>query len=257
MTEQQPDVDNTPVFEQLWGITNELRQKLDARFEVHLDVSTKELQNYSAQNAEVYGSLNTFSGSEIDWLVHQWARKPKSGFNYIRLVIWLGSHIRVPHLAFEFATFGHLFFYMDYIPRTDLSTDLEYLDRYYESVNQTYLNLQEDSRFQPFISKSLYIRQVLSPTCLLFTCPVANETLEFISNIAFEMMNPWLRWVDEAEPVPESERTALSKRDLIVRRAVAERDPGNENSVRLFGEELTDKLVRSLWGGDRILKSGS
>lgn len=33
---------------------------------------------------------------------------------------------------------------MDYIPRTDLFTDLEYLDRYYETVNQTYLTLQAD-----------------------------------------------------------------------------------------------------------------
>ncbi|MDZ7958091.1 MAG: red chlorophyll catabolite reductase [Aulosira sp. DedQUE10] len=251
MTEQQPDLDNTLVFEQLWGITNELRQKLDARFEVDLDVSTKELENYSAQNGEVYGTLNAFSGSEIDWLVHQWTRKPNSGFNYIRLVIWLGSHICVPHLAFEFATFGHLFFYMDYIPRTDLSTNLEYLDRFYEPVNQTYLNFQEDSRFQAFISKSLYVRQVLSPTCLLFTCPVANETLELISNIADEMMDRWLIWVDDAETVPESERSALAERDLIMRRAIAERDPGNQNSVGLLGAELTDKLVRSLWGGDR------
>jgi hypothetical protein len=161
-------------------------------------------------------------------------------------VVWLGSHIRVPHLAYELASFGPLLFYMDYIPRADLFTDLEYLDRYYEPVNQTYLNFQEDSRFLAFNSKSPYIRQVLSPTCLLFTCPVANETLELISNIAYEMMDRWLSWVDEAETVPESERSALAKRDLIMRRAVAERDPGNQNSVRQLGAELTDKLVRSL-----------
>lgn len=257
MTEQQPDVDNTLVFEQLWGITNQLRQKLDARFEVHLDVSTQELQKYSAQNGKVHGTLNTFSGSEIDWLVHQWARKPDSGFNYVRLVVWLGSQIRVPHLAYELAGFGQLLFYMDYIPRADLSTDLEYLDRYYEPVNQTYLNFQEDSRFQPFISKSPYIRQVLSPACFCFTSPVTNETLMHISNLAHEMMDRWLIWVDEAETVPEEAREALAERDLIMRRAIAERDPGNQNSVRQLGAELTDKLVRSLWGGDRILKSGS
>jgi hypothetical protein len=255
MTQQQPDVDNTLVFEQLWGITNELRQKLDARFEVHRDVSTKELQNYSAQNGEVYGTLNTFSGSEIDWLVHQWARKPNSGFNYVRLVVWLGSHIRVPHLAYEFASFGQLFFYMDYIPRVDLSTDLEYLDRYYEPVNQTYLNFREDSRFQPFISKSSYIRQVLSPACFCFTSSVANETLMHISNLAYEIMDRWLIWVNEAETVPEEAREALAERDLIMRRAIAEREARIQNSVQVLGAELTEKLVRSLWGGDRILKS--
>ena len=48
MVDQQPKVDNTPVFEHLWGITKELRQKLDARFELQPDVSTKNLQSYSA-----------------------------------------------------------------------------------------------------------------------------------------------------------------------------------------------------------------
>ncbi|GAB1542963.1 hypothetical protein NUACC21_56370 [Scytonema sp. NUACC21] len=52
----------------------------------------------------------------------------------------------------------------------------------------------------------------------------------------------------------ESERAGLSERDLIVRRTIAERDPGNENSVRLFGVEFTNKLVRALWGGDSIGK---
>jgi hypothetical protein len=67
------------------------------------------------------------------------------------------------------------------------------------------------------------------------------------------MIDRWLDWVDEAEPVAESERTALSERDLFVRRTVAERDPDNQIAVRLFGAEMTDKLVRSLWGGERIL----
>jgi hypothetical protein len=40
MISQQPNVDNAAVFEQLWGITNELRQKLDARFTLHPEPST-------------------------------------------------------------------------------------------------------------------------------------------------------------------------------------------------------------------------
>ena len=250
---QQLHVDNTSVFEQLWGITNELRHKLDARFQVHPDPSTKSLQTYSALTGEAQGSLNTFSGSEIDWLVHSWLRAPKSGFSNMHLTIWLGSQIRVPHLAFVFATIPQLFFYMDYIPRTDLYTDLEYLDRYYEPVNQTYLTLQADSRFEPYISKNLYMRQAQSHTSLCYTSPVTDETLSVARTVAYEMMDRWLTWVNEAEPVAESERTVLSERDLFVRRAVAERDPDNKIAIRLFGPELTDKLVRSLWGGDRSM----
>ncbi|MBV8885057.1 MAG: hypothetical protein JO235_13820, partial [Chroococcidiopsidaceae cyanobacterium CP_BM_RX_35] len=103
MVDQQPKVDNTPVFEHLWGITKELRQKLDARFELQPDASTKDLKSYSATTGSAIGSLNTFSGSEIDWLVHSWLRDPDSGFSNMNLSIWLGPQRRVPHLAFAFA----------------------------------------------------------------------------------------------------------------------------------------------------------
>lgn len=89
MFEQQLGIDNTALFEQLWSITNELRQKLNARFEIHPDASTQNLQEYSATNGEAKGSLKTFSGSEIDWLVHSWLRDPKLGFSNMHLTIWL------------------------------------------------------------------------------------------------------------------------------------------------------------------------
>lgn len=201
---------------------------------------------------EAHGSLNTFSGEEIDWLVHSWLRDRQSGFCNMYLNVWLRSHIRVPHFAFGFATVPHLFFYMDYLPRTDLLTDLEYLDRYYEPVNQTYLNLQADSRFQPYISKNLYMRQAQSNTSLCYTSQATQENISVAQTVAHEMIDRWLKWVDEAELVPEDAQAALSERDLFVRRAVAERDPDNKIGVRLFGEELTEKLVRSLWGGERL-----
>src|SRR5919202_7027863 len=145
MIEQQPD--NTLVFEQLWSITEELRQKIEARFELQPEPATQDLQDFSSPDGNVKGSLNAFSGREIDWLVHSWLKK--SNFSTMRLTAWLGSHIRVPHLAIELGTVGNIFFYMDYVPRTDLVTDLEYLDRYYEPVNQSCLTLQAHSRLPP------------------------------------------------------------------------------------------------------------
>lgn len=46
-------------------------------------------------------------------------------------------------------------------------------------------------------------------------------------------------------------RTALAKRDLCMRRISAERDPGNQVAMQLFGSELTNTLVQALWGSDR------
>jgi Red chlorophyll catabolite reductase (RCC reductase) len=235
----------------LWAITNELRQKLDARFELHPEPSTKDLQEYSNADGTVTGLLNAFSGAEIDWLVHSWLRNPQQNFNTMRLTTWLKPHICVPHLAFEFGTIGRIFFYMDYVPRTDLRTDIDYLERYYEPVNQTFLQLQANQNLSLFTSKSLYIRQFQSPISLCYTCPVTEESLELVRTVANEMLDRWLIWVNEAEPVPEDTRETLAERDLFLRRTSAERDPGNQMAVRMFGEELTHKLICGLWGGER------
>jgi Red chlorophyll catabolite reductase (RCC reductase) len=255
MTQQPTDLDNKAVFEQLREITKELCQKLEARFQLHPDPSVEDLQQYSSLDGNIKGSLTAFSGEEIDWLIHSWLGNPeKSNFSTMRLTTWLKSHIQVPHLAFEFGTLpnGNILFYIDYIARTELLADLAYLDRYYEPVNQTFLKLQEDSRLKVFISKNVYIRLFQSPVSLCYTGAPTFETLELTGTLAHERLDRWLTWVDAAKPVPEDARTALAARDLSLRRISAERDPGNKFAAQLFGAQLTDKLVRSLWGGDRI-----
>ena len=62
-----------------------------------------------------------------------------------------------------------------------------------------------------------------------------------------------MKRVDEAEPVPQARREKLAADDLARRRNIAERDPANVMAVRFFGQEMTDRLVRALWGGDRLL----
>ncbi|MDJ0707390.1 MAG: hypothetical protein QNJ46_29300 [Leptolyngbyaceae cyanobacterium MO_188.B28] len=250
MAELQPNIDNKTIFTRLWDISGELRQKLEARFELHPDPSTATLKAYSSAISEARGSLNAFSGPEIDWLVHTWMYNPKTGVGALGLTIWLGPHIQTPHLIFEFGTTPEILFNMDYISRSDLSTDLEYLDRYYEPVNPIYLSLQADLRLSPYISQVLYVRQFQSPTNLCYTCSATEDSLELIRTIAHEMLDRWLVWVNEAEPLPEEAQATLVKRDLFVRRTAFERDPGSKWLMQMFGQELTDTLVRALWGGD-------
>ncbi|MDJ0702955.1 MAG: hypothetical protein QNJ46_06700 [Leptolyngbyaceae cyanobacterium MO_188.B28] len=251
MAELQSNIDNKTIFAKLWDLSVELRQRIEVQFELHPDPSTTKLKSDSSPIGEAKGSFNAFSGPEIDWLVHSWLKNPSSGFSNMHLTIWLGPHIRVPHLAFAFATIPESFLFIDYVARTDLSTDLAYLDQYYEPANPTYLMLQSDPRLSPFISKSTYIRQVLSATSLCYTGKSSEEFLELTRTVAHEMLDRWLIWVDEAQSVPHDKRVALAERDLFVRRTIAERDPANLLVEKIFGPELTNILVRALWGGDR------
>lgn len=251
MVNSQSNTDKSTTFDKLQAILAQLHQKLETRFTLHPNPTSQELQTFSNLDGQISGSLSTWSGPEVDWLVSSWISNPQRNFSTMRLTTWLGSQIQVPHLAFELGAFPNVFFYIDYVPRVDLWNDLQYVERYYEPVDQTYLALRDNANLTQFVSKSLYVRQFQSPIHLCYTCPPTAESFSLIENVAQEMLDRWLNWVAQAEPVPEESRAALAERDLNMRRISAERDPGNQVVVRTFGAELADKLVRGLWGGDR------
>lgn len=247
MIEQPPHLNSIDVFNNLWSLTNEIYQKLETRFQLHPDPITEDLRAYSSPDGNITGSLKAYAGDEIDWLTHSWLGNAQKSFSTMRLTVWLSSHIQVPHLTFEFGLVPQIFFYIDYIPRTELLTNLEYLQRYYQPVNETFLQLQTDPRLTRFMSKSVYIRLFQSPASLCYTS-TSTEVVELIRTIAHDTLNRWLTWVDAAEATPENAKLALAERDLFVRRTCIENDPDNQMAAKMLGKELTDKLVRSLWG---------
>lgn len=114
-------------------------------------------------------------------------------------------------------------------------------------MNATYLELRENPNLSLFVSKALYVRQFQSPTSLCFTGSLTEDSLSLLRNTAHEVCSRWLTWVKQAEPVPSDRRPALAERDLRMRRVTAERDPGNALAAKIFGEELANQLIRSLW----------
>jgi hypothetical protein len=143
--------------------------------------------------------------------------------------------------------------YVDYVPRVDLMARTDYLDTYYEPFNEDWLTLRGDDRVAPFISRALYVREALSETAICWSAPEpSDEVMALLEQAVTERVDRWLAMVATAAPTPLEDRAALAARDLTVRRNVAERDPANIMGDRLFGAELTQTLIRALWGGDRV-----
>lgn len=242
----QTDLDQAVLFECLQSILNELYGEVTHHFAI-LPKPDQPFESFSSPDNTVTGSLLTSTGKEIDKLVYSWLNAAQLRFSTMRLTIWLSPLIQVPHLAFEFGTNPNLFFYMDYIPRVDLWTDLSYAEHYYEPTNSTYLELRDNPNLSVFVSKALYVRQLQSPAHLCFTCSGTEDSLSLIRRTAHEMCSRWLTWVDQATPVPADTQAVLAERDLRMRRISAERDPGNAVAAKIFGAEFTNQLVRSLW----------
>ncbi len=252
MLDEQPTVDRTEVYERLWSLAGELRAKFDERFDLTIDPSCKELETYGGETGP-RGSLKTYTGPELDWFVHSWVGDPAESFTNIHVTGWLGPHVKVPHIGFAYGTLPNLWFMIEYMPRTDLSVDLESLDAYYAPVNDRWLEIRQDPRFAYFVSRSLYVRQVMSETSFVFTCEETDENLDLIAELSHEQLDQWMGWLDEAPEVPHGQRQAIADRDLAIRRTTSERDPANVIAERFFGTDLTDRLVAQLWGRDRVL----
>ena len=251
--ESGASVDVTRTYTALWALVDELRQKVEKRFAVTRDPSTERFETYGDPATGPTGTIRGCSGAEVDWMVHSWIANPTASFTNIHLTVWLGPQVRVPHFGLAFGTFPQVWCYLDYLPRADLLVDLDYLDTYYEPLNDEHLEVRARPGLDVFVSRALHVRESLTDTAHVFSCADHDLALPTVTELAHSRLDRWLQWVDEAPEVPVAERGALRERDEAVRRNIAERDPANVMGVRYFGEQLTSDLVRALWGGDRQL----
>ena len=252
MVDSSPGLDRQSNFEQLWQLTGELFDRVKARFELNLDPSCKDLMPYKGIDG-AGGYLANYAGPEIDWLVHSWTGNPKATFTNMHLTIALGPHIDAPHFGFALGTIPDFFVYMDYLPRRDLWTRPDYADKYYGNANQTYLAMQSNKAFRPFISRDFYTRVAQSPASLCYGAAVNDLNMATIRKVSHAHLDNWFLMIEGATAVPADERAALAERDLLIRRTITERDPANVVVDKLFGQDLGRRLVRQLWGADRKL----
>jgi Red chlorophyll catabolite reductase (RCC reductase) len=256
LVEQSPDVDNREIFTQLWAILAEMNEKIQARFELKLDPCSDRFRDYkaisvAADGAE--GSLHTYSGPEVDWYVHSYIGSPESTFSNMHITLSLGPQYQVPNFGFALGTVPDLFMYMDYIPRVDLLSNIDYVDKFYTEVNEEFLDLQSDDRFNPFISRDLYTRVAMTPTAVGYTARSEEDVIAKVRGVAMSRLDRWLAWVDEAELTAVEDRAKIAERDQQIRRNICERDPANSLGDRLFGKETAEAMVATLWGGTRTL----
>jgi len=245
--------DVSETFATWLALVERLKARLAERFELERDPSSEVLEDFGGGNGPA-GRVRTYAGPEIDWMVHSHMENAAMGFCNVHLTVWLGPQVKVPHFGMALGAFPQGWVYLDSVPRTHLLTDTDSFDRYFEPLNAEWEQVRQDNDFlEPFVSRSAFVRAGLSPTAHCYMAPADSRTTDLVTSLAEAQLERWIGWVDAAERVPAEEQAALAANDELIRRNIAERDPANEMGDRFFGPEMTNTLVRALWGGDRQL----
>ena len=250
MLDEAPDVDVRETWQALWDILSEIKDRIVAEFEVIRHPSSVAYDYYQAGDFE--GSLNTYSGPQLEWFVHSWLGNRTASLLDMNLNVWLGPHIDAPHLCIVFGTVPHLFHYSDLIARRDIGVDADYVRRYYEPENDDYLAFRGDPRFTWSVSHGAYMRAIISPVAHSYT---AERTLDNVEVLRGHVMKRFERWLDQvrtAPPVREQDRAALQERDHRLREQVYSLDPMNALAERFMGVETAQKMVKLRYGADQL-----
>lgn len=243
--------DRTQAHELLGSGMRRLGEQLYAAFPVKRNELSVPYHEYGDSGGRMRGSLVAYTGEELDWVIDSWIASPAMGFCNHHLTVWLPASTPVPHIAFAVGTIPEMFVFMDLVPRSDLWVDLKALDTYYEPFNERFMSISADPAFKPFVSRAAYIREAISPIGICKTCEPTEDNIQKVFSVFGETLRVWSDWVKDAPPVAPSRRRALARRDTFVRRTVCERDPANIVAEKVLGPELTDKLVRVMWGAER------
>lgn len=245
---EAPNVDVSAAWERSWKILSGVKERVAARFPVERHPSSVGREYYTSSNEQWEGSMNTFTGESVDWLVNSWLGSRKNSILDMNATVFLGQQTRVPHLIVVFGTIPKVFFYADYCPRVDIRTDESYLKKYYEPANSDFLKLRGDPRFTWSVSHGIYMRSMLSPVCLSVTAEMNDGVFDTLEEYVNTFVNRWFQYLDEAEPIPMNERAAQQEFDFKVRELGYKLDPMNKLAANIFGEGEVEKMVENRMG---------
>lgn len=246
---ENPNVDVSDAWARCWGILSTVKGRIADRFpQVQPDEDCKDRNYYTSPNKEFEGSMQAWSGPGCDWLVNSWLGNRKASILDMNATAFLDQQTDVPHFVMVFGTIPKLFFYFDFTPRRNLMTDTAYLDRYYGPINEAYLKLRGHPEFQWSVSHGTYMRSLTNPSTQSLTGDLTDANIDLLKDYAMSMLDIWLDWIDQASPIPESERAALRKYDHTVRRLGYERDPMNKLAEQVFGEDQVENMLKIRMG---------
>ncbi|XP_051116626.1 red chlorophyll catabolite reductase [Andrographis paniculata] len=242
----------------------DLLSTVDSRLGSSLQSCTlpSDVQHFGNDSGTARATLNLRSGipsSQIDLIVGSWihCELPSGGaLNITSLSAYLRASTDAPHFLLDLiqSSSTSLVLVLDLTPRKDLIMYPEYLKTYYEDpqLDRHRQRLHDLPQVSPYISPSLYIRAILSPTAIIASIDVgASEGTTEIGDIIRDHIDPISKeflnfWIESCactdRNLGEVEQTYLAERDRVIKNKTIEVDLGS-SFPRLFGKDVAERTL--------------
>lgn len=237
--EDNPNVDVSKQWERCWNIHGKINDRILKHFsDAKLHPISEGAEYYTSEDGQMEGSFAGYTGGGIDWYVRSWLGNRKASIIDMNINVALSQHIKVPNLMIIFGTVPNLLFYADYVARSDVKVDEDYVNKYYEGdSNQDYIDFRANTDFVWSASHGPAIRGMQSPVCSSYITELTDEHIDQCEAYLEKFVDRWFKWVEEATEVPVEERDALQNYDYTYREYTNRRDPMNVLAERVFGAE--------------------
>ncbi|QBY04537.1 hypothetical protein E2K93_09105 [Thalassotalea sp. HSM 43] len=250
-------MDTSETYNQVLALRDEIWQYISTELNFSEDLGCQDIHNFNDLQGNHLGRMRNFTGDNdnpVDWVIHSDIGQPQNTFTNIHLTFWMKGNTDVPHLGMAFGTLPEAFYYVDMMPRYELVTHPEHVEKYYDAINDVAMAHQNElfeHGVKPFNAAMPFIRASLSP------CAVAGVgPLSFFENNAkqkiWAVVKHWLELVKNAQQDDDQMQCQKRRqRDYDQRRSIVYLDPANPIAERLVGKQAADRLIRILAGEER------
>lgn len=201
------------------------------------------------------GTLTSWNANRyIDWLAtsHLIYSDDESGSlpggikEQIDISLFMTPDSSIPHLEMTIASLTDRYIlHLDYTPRKELLSDLEYFDTYFDGLEKEINDRINDE----VASKSLLLstsqssvlsKMLRSPFALDIIIPLNNDSMTVIGNLCEIHLNRWCKWMLAVkDTASDSEKLLLYKRDSQLRKL--QHDHMRFNFALILGPDFAPK----------------
>lgn len=250
-------MDTSAIYTEVLALRDRIWDYVSSELAFTEDLGCEDIHQFNDLTGNPLGKMRTFTGkgnNPVDWVIHSNIGLPENTFTNIHLTFWMKDNTDIPHLGLAFGTLPEAFYYADLMPRYELVTHPNYVEKYYAAVNQMALDHQKalyQDGVKPFHAAMPFIRSSISPCAICGVGPLAFFKQHAEEQI-MAMVKYWVGLVKQASPDSDAEACAERRqRDYQQRKNIVYLDPANPIAERLVGKEAADRLVRILAGEER------